>query len=58
MGDRSNSPSGEKGPILEVGAEKFGAPVVYSEDLNHGHRYGPVRVLNPFPRGQLCIVKC
>jgi predicted nucleic acid-binding protein len=29
-------------------AEALGAPVVYSEDLNDGRRYGRVRVVNPF----------
>jgi len=29
-------------------AERIGAPVVYSEDLNHGQSYGSVRVVNPF----------
>ena len=29
-------------------AERLGARVVYSEDLNHGQAYGSVRVVNPF----------
>ncbi len=29
-------------------AEAVGAGTVYSEDLNHGQRYGNVRVVNPF----------
>lgn len=29
-------------------AERLGASVVYSEDLNHGQTYGSVRVENPF----------
>lgn len=29
-------------------AERLGAKVLYSEDLNHGQHYGPVQVLNPF----------
>lgn len=29
-------------------AEKSGLDIVYSEDLNHGQMYGPVRVCNPF----------
>jgi predicted nucleic acid-binding protein len=29
-------------------AERLEAPVVYSEDFNHGQRYGSVRVMNPF----------
>jgi predicted nucleic acid-binding protein len=35
------------GAILAA-AESLGAPVLYSEDLGHGQRYGPVQVLNPF----------
>lgn len=29
-------------------AEKIGAKILYSEDLNHGQTYGSVRVENPF----------
>jgi predicted nucleic acid-binding protein len=29
-------------------AESLGAPILFSEDLGHGHRYGSVEVLNPF----------
>ncbi|MBZ5499992.1 MAG: PIN domain-containing protein [Acidobacteriia bacterium] len=29
-------------------AEILGAKILYSEDLNHGQQYGPVRVCNPF----------
>lgn len=29
-------------------AERAHAPIVYTEDLNHGQFYGPVRVVNPF----------
>jgi predicted nucleic acid-binding protein len=29
-------------------AERLGAEIVYSEDLNHGQNYGAVRVINPF----------
>lgn len=29
-------------------AEVLEAPVLYTEDLNHGQQYGSVRVLNPF----------
>ena len=29
-------------------AERLEAPVVYSEDMNHGQEYGPVTVVNPF----------
>lgn len=35
------------GAILAA-AERLGAPVVYTEDLNHGQAYGDVRVINPF----------
>ena len=35
------------GAILAA-AESLGATVLYSEDLSHGQRYGPVKVLNPF----------
>lgn len=29
-------------------AERLGARIIYSEDLNHGQTYGSVRVENPF----------
>ena len=29
-------------------AARASAPVLYSEDLNHGQRYGAVQVMNPF----------
>lgn len=29
-------------------AERLGASVLYTEDLNHGQNYGAVRVINPF----------
>jgi len=35
------------GAILAA-AERLGAPIVYTEDLNHGQSYGPVQVINPF----------
>jgi predicted nucleic acid-binding protein len=35
------------GAILAA-AERLGAEIVYTEDLNHGQAYGPVRVVNPF----------
>ena len=35
------------GLILQA-AGKAGLSLVYSEDLNHGQMYGPVRVCNPF----------
>jgi predicted nucleic acid-binding protein len=33
---------------LIAAAERLEAPILYTEDLNHGQNYGPVRVLNPF----------
>ena len=33
---------------IVAAAEALGADTVYSEDLNHGQRYGRVRVVNPF----------
>jgi predicted nucleic acid-binding protein len=33
---------------LLAAAERLGAPIFYSEDLNHGQSYGSVRVINPF----------
>jgi predicted nucleic acid-binding protein len=33
---------------LIAAAERLGAPIFYSEDLNHSQRYGSVTVLNPF----------
>jgi len=35
------------GAILAA-AERLGTETVYTEDLNHGQSYGPVRVVNPF----------
>lgn len=29
-------------------AERLGAPVLYTEDLNHNQVYGSVRAVNPF----------
>lgn len=29
-------------------AERLGAPVFYTEDLNHNQLYGSVRAINPF----------
>jgi len=34
--------------LVVVAAVKSGASVIYSEDLNHGQRYGSVKVVNPF----------
>jgi predicted nucleic acid-binding protein len=33
---------------LIAAAERVGAETLYTEDLNHGQRYGSVRVINPF----------
>ena len=33
---------------IVAAAVRAGAPVVYSEDLNHGQRHGDVQVINPF----------
>ena len=33
---------------LLAAAERLGAPVFYTEDLNHGQVYGSVRAINPF----------
>ena len=33
---------------LLAAAERLGAPIFYSEDLNHDQLYGSVRVINPF----------
>lgn len=33
---------------IVAAAERMGAEVLYSEDFNHGRRYGTVRVWNPF----------
>ncbi len=35
------------GAILAA-AQALGAPIVYSEDLNHGQTYGDLQVRNPF----------
>lgn len=34
--------------MIVAAAAQVDAPVLYTEDLNHGQRYGPVRVINPF----------
>jgi predicted nucleic acid-binding protein len=36
---------------LLAAAERLGAPIFYSEDLNHDQNYGEVRVVNPFLEG-------
>lgn len=33
---------------IVAAAEALGTDIVYSEDLNHGQRYGHVQVINPF----------
>jgi len=34
--------------MILAAARQVGAPVLYTEDLNHGQHYGTVRVMNPF----------
>ena len=34
--------------LIIIAAARAGLDLVYSEDLNHGQRYGGVRVCNPF----------
>ena len=36
--------------LILAAAESAGAEVLYTEDLNDGQQYGPVRVENPFSR--------
>ena len=36
---------------IVAAAEALGAEFLYSEDLSHGQRYGPVQVVNPFRDG-------
>jgi predicted nucleic acid-binding protein len=33
---------------IVAATEALEAPILYTEDLNHGRRYGPVRAVNPF----------
>jgi predicted nucleic acid-binding protein len=33
---------------IVAAAEQLGAPLLYTEDLNHGQIYGSVKVINPF----------
>ena len=33
---------------LLAAAERLGAPIFYTEDLNHNQVYGSVRAVNPF----------
>jgi predicted nucleic acid-binding protein len=37
--------------LILAAAESAGAEVLYTEDLNHGQKYGPVLVRNPFKEG-------
>ena len=32
-------------------ADRLGAPILYTEDLNHGQKYGTVTAINPFKAG-------
>ena len=34
--------------LIVAAAQKGGASVIYSEDFNHGQKFGSVEVLNPF----------
>jgi len=34
--------------MIVAAARRAGAPVLYTEDLNHGQHYGSVQVINPF----------
>jgi predicted nucleic acid-binding protein len=34
--------------LIVHAAQSAGTTVLYSEDLSHGQRYGPIRVINPF----------
>lgn len=33
---------------IVAAAQQLGAPILYTEDLNHGQLYGSVKVINPF----------
>jgi predicted nucleic acid-binding protein len=33
---------------IVAAADRLGAPILYTEDLNHGQTYGSVKVINPF----------
>ncbi len=37
--------------LIVAAARKGGASIIYSEDFNHGQRFGPVEVRNPFRDG-------
>lgn len=34
--------------MILAAAHRAGAPILYTEDLNHGQKYGEVQVVNPF----------
>ena len=38
---------------MVAAAFESGAPVLYSEDLQHDRRIGPLRVINPFLESML-----
>ena len=39
--------------LILTSARRMGAKVLFSEELNHGQRFGDVEVMNPFlPRGE------
>ena len=38
--------------LVVVAARKADASVLYSEDFNHGQRFGSVQILNPFRRSK------
>ena len=38
--------------LVVVAALKGGASIIYSEDLNHGQRFGAVQILNPFDEAE------
>ena len=37
-------------------ADRLGLTVLYSEDMNHGQKYGPVTVVNPFQTPQHALL--
>jgi len=39
------------GGAIIAAAERLGAATLYTEDLNHGQRYGSVEAVNPFRSG-------
>jgi predicted nucleic acid-binding protein len=36
---------------IVAAADRLGAPILYTEDLNHGQKYGTVTAINPFKAG-------